>query len=90
MKQSLIRQSRTRHSKLTHLLSFDVDGEQEIMNDPQIAADGFTYEGEAIKGWLEGGHSTSPMTNLKLEHSLLVPNRALRSAILEWQRQEQH
>jgi len=55
--------------------------EQEIMNDPYIAADGFTYEGEAIKGWLDSGHSTSPMTNLKLEHSLLVPNRALRSAI---------
>ncbi|KAG2573942.1 hypothetical protein PVAP13_7KG286300 [Panicum virgatum] len=63
---------------------------QEIMNDPYIAADGFTYEGEAIKGWLDSGHSTSPMTNLKLEHSLLVPNRALRSAILEWQQQEQH
>ncbi|KAF8702446.1 hypothetical protein HU200_032823 [Digitaria exilis] len=63
---------------------------QEIMNDPHMAADGFTYEGEAIKGWLDGGHSTSPMTNLKLEHSLLVPNRALRSAILEWKQQEQH
>ncbi|TVU14915.1 hypothetical protein EJB05_38412, partial [Eragrostis curvula] len=61
--------------------------EQEIMNDPYIAADGFTYEGEAIKGWLDSGHSTSPMTNLKLEHSQLVPNRALRSAILEWQQQ---
>ena len=64
--------------------------EQEIMNDPYIAADGFTYEGEAIKGWLDSGHSTSPMTNLKLEHSQLVPNRALRSAILEWRQQEQH
>ncbi|RLM65152.1 U-box domain-containing protein 33-like [Panicum miliaceum] len=63
---------------------------QGIMNDPYIAADGFTYEGEAIKGWLDSGHSTSPMTNLKLEHSLLAPNRALRSAILEWQQQEQH
>nr|CAB3485400.1 unnamed protein product [Digitaria exilis] len=77
------------HSALQKL-SFDVDGEQEIMNDPHMAADGFTYEGEAIKGWLDGGHSTSPMTNLKLEHSLLVPNRALRSAILEWKQQEQH
>ncbi|GJN26758.1 hypothetical protein PR202_gb14716 [Eleusine coracana subsp. coracana] len=60
---------------------------QEMMNDPYIAADGFTYEGEAIKGWLDSGHSTSPMTNLKLEHNQLVPNRALRSAILEWQQQ---
>lgn len=53
-----------------------------------VAADGFTYEGEAIRGWLDSGHSTSPMTNLDLERSLLVPNRALRSAILEWNQQE--
>ncbi|KAG8644466.1 hypothetical protein MANES_11G131100v8 [Manihot esculenta] len=38
---------------------------REIMHDPQVAADGFTYEGEAIRGWLENGRETSPMTNLK-------------------------
>lgn len=59
------------------------------MNDPHIAADGFTYEAEAIKGWLDSGHDTSPMTNLTLEHRELIPNRALRSAILEWQQQRQ-
>lgn len=58
------------------------------MRDPYIVADGFTYEGEAIRGWLDSGHSTSPMTNLDLERSLLVPNRALCSAILEWNQQE--
>ncbi|KAJ4746674.1 U-box domain-containing protein kinase family protein [Rhynchospora pubera] len=57
---------------------------QEVMKDPHIAADGFTYEAEAIKGWLDSGHDTSPMTNLKLIHHELIPNRALRSAILEW------
>ncbi|XP_020274864.1 U-box domain-containing protein 33-like [Asparagus officinalis] len=57
---------------------------QEIMKNPQIAADGFTYEAEAIKGWLESGHDTSPMTNLKLTHRDLIPNRALLSAIQEW------
>ncbi|KAK6920117.1 U-box domain [Dillenia turbinata] len=56
----------------------------EIMQDPQVAADGFTYEGEAIRGWLDGGHETSPMTNLKLSHFNLVPNHVLRSAIQEW------
>ncbi|KAL6651189.1 hypothetical protein ACP70R_010114 [Stipagrostis hirtigluma subsp. patula] len=61
---------------------------QEIMNNPYVAADGFTYEAEAIRGWIDSGHSTSPMTNLKLEHHQLVPNRALRSAIREWQQQE--
>lgn len=62
---------------------------QEVMTDPHIAADGFTYEAEAIIGWLDSGHDTSPMTNLRLEHCELTPNRALRSAILEWQQQLQ-
>ncbi|CAO2046921.1 unnamed protein product [Urochloa humidicola] len=60
---------------------------QEVMADPHVAADGFTYEREAIMGWLDGGHDTSPMTNMKLDHCELTPNRALRSAILEWQQQ---
>ncbi|XP_012570156.1 U-box domain-containing protein 32 isoform X2 [Cicer arietinum] len=60
---------------------------QEVMEDPYIAADGFTYEEEAIRGWLESGHNTSPMTNLKLEHTNLVPNYALHNAIQEWQQQ---
>lgn len=57
---------------------------QEIMHDPQIAADGFTYEGDAIREWLENGHDTSPMTNLELNHLLLTPNHALRLAIHDW------
>ncbi|KAF6157754.1 hypothetical protein GIB67_037327 [Kingdonia uniflora] len=60
---------------------------QEIMQDPHIAADGFTYEAEAIKGWIGGGHKTSPMTNLELSHCNLTPNLSLRSAIQEWQQQ---
>ncbi|XP_045820996.1 U-box domain-containing protein 32-like isoform X2 [Trifolium pratense] len=60
---------------------------QEVMEDPYIAADGFTYEEEAIRGWLDSGHDTSPMTNLTLEHTDLVPNYALHNAIREWQQQ---
>ncbi|GAV79309.1 Usp domain-containing protein/U-box domain-containing protein/Pkinase_Tyr domain-containing protein [Cephalotus follicularis] len=60
---------------------------QEIMKDPYIAADGFTYEAEAIIGWLKSDHNTSPMTNLKLEHCNLLPNHALYQAIQEWQLQ---
>ncbi|XP_030448976.2 U-box domain-containing protein 32 isoform X2 [Syzygium oleosum] len=58
---------------------------QEVMKDPLIAADGFTYEAEAIQGWLHSGHNTSPMTNLELEHNNLVRNHALLYAIQEWQ-----
>ncbi|XP_074295088.1 U-box domain-containing protein 33-like isoform X2 [Silene latifolia] len=57
---------------------------QEIMCDPQVAADGFTYEGEAIREWLEYGRETSPLTNLKLDHLHLTANHSLRLAIQEW------
>ncbi|KAK3206254.1 hypothetical protein Dsin_020300 [Dipteronia sinensis] len=57
---------------------------QEIMHDPQVAADGFTYEGEALRGWLENGRNTSPMTNLEFSHLHLTPNHALRLAIQDW------
>ncbi|KAM0878641.1 hypothetical protein ACQ4PT_034728 [Festuca glaucescens] len=62
---------------------------QEIMRDPHIAADGFTYEGEAIKDWLQRGHKMSPMTYLSFMHHELIPNTALRFAIQEWQMQQQ-
>ncbi|KAF8088300.1 hypothetical protein N665_0546s0030 [Sinapis alba] len=57
---------------------------QEVMQDPHLAADGFTYEAEAIRAWLDSGHDTSPMTNVKLSHNSLISNHALRSAIQEW------
>lgn len=56
---------------------------QEIMEDPLVAADGYTYEAEAIREWLND-HNTSPMTNLRLENLNLVSNRIVRSAIQEW------
>ncbi|GLJ23575.1 hypothetical protein SUGI_0446580 [Cryptomeria japonica] len=58
---------------------------QEIMQDPYIAADGFTYEKEAIQGWFDCGHDTSPMTNEKLGSKNLIANFSLRSAIRQWQ-----
>ncbi|GAB2245024.1 hypothetical protein Droror1_Dr00000517 [Drosera rotundifolia] len=57
---------------------------QEVMIDPHVAADGYTYEAEAMKGWLDRGKTTSPMTNLPLDNLFLIPNRTLRSAIQEW------
>ncbi|XP_022949261.1 U-box domain-containing protein 33-like [Cucurbita moschata] len=57
---------------------------QEIMQDPHVAADGFTYEGEAIHSWLKNGRETSPMTNLRLNHLQVTPNHTLRLAIHNW------
>nr|XP_043633861.1 putative U-box domain-containing protein 50 [Erigeron canadensis] len=56
---------------------------KDIMENPHIASDGFSYELSAIKQWLDMGHNTSPMTNLELEHRL-TPNHILRSVIQDW------
>ncbi|XP_050150495.1 putative U-box domain-containing protein 50 [Malus sylvestris] len=57
---------------------------QEVMKDPHIAANGFSYEQEAIGKWLRLGHDTSPMTNLKFENKILIPNHTLRSLAQDW------
>ncbi|KAL1328974.1 U-box domain-containing protein 33 isoform X1 [Arachis ipaensis] len=57
---------------------------KEVMRDPHMAADGHTYEAEAIRGWLDSGRDTSPVTNSKLVMHNLVPNHALRYAIQDW------
>ncbi|KAK7252442.1 hypothetical protein RIF29_36377 [Crotalaria pallida] len=57
---------------------------QEVMKNPHVAADGFSYELEAIEQWLHSGHDTSPMTNLRLKHTFLTPNHTLRSLIEDW------
>ncbi|CAA3025480.1 U-box domain-containing 50 isoform X1 [Olea europaea subsp. europaea] len=58
---------------------------QDVMQNPHLAADGFSYELDAIEGWLRTGHDTSPMTNLRLNHTLLTPNHTLRTLIQDWQ-----
>ncbi|KAF8091195.1 hypothetical protein N665_0451s0008 [Sinapis alba] len=57
---------------------------QEVMKNPSVAADGFSYELEAIEEWLSMGHDTSPMTNLRLDHQVLTPNHTLRALIQDW------
>ncbi|XP_020585004.1 U-box domain-containing protein 52-like [Phalaenopsis equestris] len=56
---------------------------QEMMNDPCVASDGYTYDRKAIETWLSM-NDKSPMTNLPLSSVNLIPNHSLRSAILEW------
>ena len=57
---------------------------QEVMKNPNVAADGLSYELEAIEEWLSMGHDTSPMTNLRLDHQVLTPNHTLRALIQDW------
>jgi len=43
--------------------------------------DGYTYERSAITGWLSKGRRTSPVTNLPLPTTLLIPNRLVKTLI---------
>jgi len=54
----------------------------EVMVDPVICADGHSYERAAIQTWL-AEHGTSPMTGAPLNHTMLLPNHALRNAAQE-------
>ncbi|CAH8383787.1 unnamed protein product [Eruca vesicaria subsp. sativa] len=57
----------------------------DIMRDPHVAADGFTYEYEFIRKWLiDENKNTSPNTGATLAHRNLTPNFTLRSLINDW------
>lgn len=47
---------------------------KKIFIDPVLAADGETYEREAIEAWLET-HDVSPATQEALAHKQLIPNK---------------
>ena len=52
--------------------------------DPVILATGHTYDRENIEHWIQQGNRSCPMTGMKLRHTELTPNFALRNAIREW------
>lgn len=60
----------------------------EIMDDPVICADGFTYDRCSIEPWLTN-HNTSPMTNIELPNKTLIPNLALKEIIVEYKSNKQ-
>ena len=59
---------------------------QERMEDPVIAADGHTYEREAIKAWINqrGARAISPTTGLRLDHHELQTNFLIKKMIEEY------
>jgi hypothetical protein len=56
----------------------------QLMMDPVIAQDGFTYERKAIEMWFRNGNDSSPMTNEPLPSLLLIPNNNLKSQVASW------
>ena len=58
----------------------------EVMRDPVLCCDGFTYERAGIELWMRN-HDRSPMTNEILSDKMLFPNTTLKVAIAEWLQQ---
>ena len=54
-----------------------------LMRDPVIAADGHSYERDAITQWF-AANSTSPKTGGRLLSTALIPNHALRNTIEQY------
>lgn len=58
----------------------------EVMRDPVIAADGHTYEREAIDEWLRTTKE-SPVTGQPMDAQTLIPNLAIKHIINNAQNQ---
>jgi len=58
----------------------------DIMTDPVMALDGFTYERSEIEDWFRKGNNTSPKTNETLNCNMLIPNKNLKILIEEYKK----
>ncbi|KAL0734366.1 hypothetical protein Bca4012_010576 [Brassica carinata] len=61
---------------------------KDVMSEPCVAADGYTYDRRAIEEWM-ADRRTSPVTNLPLQNTNLLPNHSVYAAIVEWRRENQ-
>lgn len=52
----------------------------DVMTDPVVSADGYTYERSAIARWFSSSRN-SPVTGQPLPHSELVPNHSVRTLL---------
>lgn len=58
----------------------------QLFEDPVVAADGHTYDREAIEQWFDRCHAkgqpyTSPLTNARLDTRTVYPNHTLRMVL---------
>ena len=58
---------------------------KQLMRDPVIAFDGNTYERVDIEAYLKQNNK-SPVTGEEAEHSIVIPNNAIKKQIAAFQR----
>lgn len=56
----------------------------DLMSQPVVAADGHTYEADALAAWICSGHTTSPVTNAELPSLVAMPNHVVRAQVVDW------
>jgi WD40 repeat protein len=62
---------------------------QQIMENPVIAADGYSYEKTSIEDYLRKNEMlVSPITGKQLTHCYTEPNHTLQKAIQEWKQDD--
>ena len=61
---------------------------KDVMEDPVLANDGYTYERIAIMQYVVN-EGKSPMTRQEMNEAQLMPNRALKSIIEKWRTENQ-
>lgn len=59
---------------------------QELMVDPVIAEDGFSYERIAMERWFSTGKTRSPVTSERMEGQSLTPNKVMKAMIQNYRR----
>ena len=59
----------------------------EVMEEPVVATDGFTYEKRSILEWFHNKR-TSPITGAVLASTALIPNHSLKSQINQWKEEQ--
>ena len=60
----------------------------DLMTDPVVASDGFTYEREAIEKWFKTS-GNSPRSGAPLQHKILIPNIDKRQQVIAWRELQQ-
>ena len=60
---------------------------QELLEDPVIAEDGFSYERIAMERWFSTGKTRSPVTSERMEGRTLTENKVMKAMIQNYRRE---
>lgn len=85
--KTIRRRNKTNSSDLTIPADFRCPISLDLIRDPVVVSTGQTYDRVSINLWIESGHTTCPKTGQTLDHTEMIPNRALRNLIVMWCRE---